>query len=75
VAAAVGFGLRDTVLAQQSAFLRTVALATAYTTVYLAIVVGLFKLRTPVAVLMVLARDVLPAPVARLVPVPSMDAG
>jgi polysaccharide transporter, PST family len=75
VAAAIGFALRDTALAQQSAFLRAAALATAYTTVYLAIVVGLFKLRTPVAALMVLARDVLPARVARLVPVPSMDIG
>lgn len=75
VAAAVGVGLRDTVLAQQSAFLRTVALATAYATVYLWIVVGLFELRTPVVALMALARDVLPARLARLVPVPNMDVG
>jgi polysaccharide transporter, PST family len=75
VAAAVGFALRDTVLAHQPAFLRAAALAAAYATVYLTIVVGLFRLRSPVAALMVLARDVLPARVARLVPAPGVDVG
>ena len=70
-AAAIGFMLRYTLFLNGSAFIRMAALVLAYVAVYLVIVVGLLRLRAPVAVMLLLVRDVLPARVARLFRMPS----
>jgi PST family polysaccharide transporter len=71
IAAATGFVLRYTLLAHTSGILRTAGLTLVYLTVYLVIVVGLFRVRTPVGVVLKLIRDVLPARLARFVRTPA----
>lgn len=74
IAAAIGFTLRFTVLASLSKIARTAILAPTYIGVYLLIVVGVFQLREPVAVIITLVKDALPARFARLVKVPGLIA-
>ena len=50
VATALGFLLRNTVFAETSMVLRTIYLVASYSVVYLLIVVGLFRVRTPLQV-------------------------
>jgi PST family polysaccharide transporter len=59
-AAAAGFVLRYTLLANASGLVRTGALALAYVVVYLAMVAGLFGERMPLAIALGLVRDFLP---------------
>ncbi len=66
LAASVGFLLRYTVLAAESGFFKIIVLVLLYATVYLTVVVGLFKARMPIAVVLSLVRDVLPARFNRL---------
>jgi polysaccharide transporter, PST family len=67
LAAAIGFTLRFTPLADISAILRIIVLTVAYMMTYVTIVVGFFGERMPVEVLLALARDVVPARFARYV--------
>jgi polysaccharide transporter, PST family len=64
-AAAFGFLLRYTVLADTPGLERAAVLALAYTISYLAVVVGFFRVRMPLTVAMALGRDVMPARFAR----------
>lgn len=70
-AAAIGFGLRYTLLADSSGLVRITGLASAFVIVYLVTVVGLLRVRMPVAVFLLLVRDFLPARFAGLVRIPS----
>jgi PST family polysaccharide transporter len=69
-AAAVGFALRYTLLANTTGLLRISGLTAAYLVVYLGLVVGFFRLRTPIGVSLHLVRDFLPERLARLVKTP-----
>jgi PST family polysaccharide transporter len=71
LAVAIGFTLRYTLLVDASGLVRTVALVLAYTAVYLVTVVGLLRVRMPIAVLLGLVRDFLPSRFARFVRTPS----
>ena len=71
VAAAAGFMLRYTLLADASGMVRTAALTLAYVAVYVVTVVGVFRVRMPIGVILLLVRDFLPARFARLVGTPS----
>jgi polysaccharide transporter, PST family len=66
LAAAIGFALRYTLLADVPGIFRLVALAAVYVAMYLVIVVGFFRLRMPIEVMVVLTRDLVPARVGRL---------
>ncbi len=66
LALAIGFVLRYTLLADQSAILRTAVLGLAYASVYLVIASGLLGVRMPLGVVLGLVRDVLPARFSRL---------
>lgn len=69
-AVAIGFMLRYTVFPNGSAPLRIAALSLAYIAAYLVIVVGLFRLRAPIGVMLALVRDILPLRIARLARMP-----
>ena len=60
VTAGVGFVLRFSLLAEVPPIDRIIILVTVYVTMYLVIVVGVGKLRTPVDVFFSVARDFLP---------------
>ncbi len=60
VTAGVGFVLRFSILAEVPPIDRIIILVTVYVTMYLVIVVGVGKLRTPVDVFFSVARDFLP---------------
>jgi PST family polysaccharide transporter len=62
ITAGVGFGLRASVLASLPPVERMALLTVVYLTLYLAIVVGLFGVRTPVQVCVAAVKDLLPAP-------------
>jgi PST family polysaccharide transporter len=64
-AAAVGFALRFTILAEWSAILRIVALAAVYLATYVIVVVVCFRERMPIQVVFAVFGDVLPARLAR----------
>jgi PST family polysaccharide transporter len=66
LAAAIGFGLRYTLLADAPSIIRLVALAAIYAAIYLVTVVGLFRLHTPIGVMVALARDLVPTRIERL---------
>ncbi|MCC7343144.1 MAG: lipopolysaccharide biosynthesis protein [Bryobacterales bacterium] len=66
LAAAIGFTLRYTVLAQETGILRTFELAFAYLAAYLVVVMYLFRLRAPVGALLQLAGDVMPPWITRV---------
>ena len=66
----IGLILRYTLLVHTSGIARTAVLGLAYLVVYLVIVVGLFRVRMPVGVVLQLVRDILPARYARLVRTP-----
>ena len=70
LAAASGFALRYTLLADSSSIVRTVVLALAYVAVYVVAVVGILRVRTPIAVVLALARDFLPVRFGRFVRTP-----
>jgi PST family polysaccharide transporter len=70
IAAAIGFGLRYTLLANSPAFVRMALLGLAYVSVYLVLVVGVFRLRMPIGVILGLVRDLLPNRLARHVRTP-----
>jgi polysaccharide transporter, PST family len=59
-AAAVGFVLRETVLADAAQFVRMLTVGLAYSLVYVSLVAGLFRVRAPFAVAWSLIQDVLP---------------
>jgi polysaccharide transporter, PST family len=61
LAAAIGFTLRFTLLAEMSAVLKIIVLTFAYMTAYVTVVVGFLGERMPIRVLLGLARDALPA--------------
>ena len=65
MAAAVGEVLRYTMLVHLSEIVRTGVLTLAYVTVYLLIVVGLFRLRSPIHVVLQLMSEYWPARFAR----------
>jgi len=65
LAAAVGFTLRFTILADMSSISRIIVMTSAYMITYLTIVVGLFSEHRPIQVLLLLLRDALPARFAR----------
>ena len=65
LAAAIGFTLRFTLLADLSAKLRIIVLSLAYMIAYVTIVVGFLGERIPMQVLLALIRDALPARFAR----------
>ena len=65
LAAAIGFTLRFTLLADISAILRIIVLTVAYMIAYVTIVVGFLGERMPLQVLLALVRDALPARFAR----------
>jgi hypothetical protein len=65
LAAAIGFTLRFTLLADISAMLRIIVLSLAYMIAYVTIVVGFLGERMPMQVLLALVRDALPARFAR----------
>jgi PST family polysaccharide transporter len=65
LAAAIGFTLRFTLLADISAILRIIVLTLAYMIAYVTIVVGFLGERMPLQVLLALVRDALPARFAR----------
>jgi PST family polysaccharide transporter len=67
VAAAIGFMLRYMFFAEAAATVRIALLVLAYVAVYAAVVVGLLRVRMPIAVALMLVRDYLPARFARLV--------
>jgi PST family polysaccharide transporter len=69
LAVVVGFTLRATPLAPANPIGRTVVLASAFALVYLVMVVGVLRLRTPLEIIPVLAGSYLPAWAARLLPV------
>jgi hypothetical protein len=60
VGVAVGFSLRYTLLIHAPGILRTAVLAVAYLGVYFSLVVGLFRVRMPLGVVLGLLRDILP---------------
>jgi PST family polysaccharide transporter len=64
-AAAVAFAIRYTLLASSYGFTRMALLTLAYVVVYYALVVGLFRLRMPIGVVLSLAQDFLPSAIAR----------
>jgi polysaccharide transporter, PST family len=66
LAAGVGFALRRTLLANSSGLAKTAILVAVFAIVYLVTVVGLLRLRMPVAVMLVLVKDYLPGPLTRL---------
>lgn len=66
----VGFALRFTLLAGVSAVARTGLLGVAYVAAYLVVAVWMLGERTPIRLALGLAREALPARVARFVPVP-----
>ncbi len=70
IAAAIGFVLRYTLLANASAIARTAGLTVAYIALYLVAVVGLLRVRMPVGVVLKLVRDALPGRFARFVKTP-----
>jgi polysaccharide transporter, PST family len=72
-AVTIGFLLRYALLLNGSAFIRMIALTPVYVAVYLLIVVGLFRLRAPVGVILGLVRDLVPGRVGRLVRAPSFS--
>jgi len=59
-AVVIGLVLRQTILAGASAIATTAGLAIGYMAAYVAVVVGLFQLRMPVGLLLLLVRDFLP---------------
>jgi PST family polysaccharide transporter len=61
IAAAVGFSLRAWGLSDAGSLLRVIVIGTAFLSVYFVIVVGIFKMRTPLHVLGWAIRDFLPA--------------
>jgi PST family polysaccharide transporter len=61
LAAAIGFTLRFTLLAEMSAVLKIIVLAFVYMTAYVTVVAGFLGERMPFQVLLVLVRDALPA--------------
>jgi PST family polysaccharide transporter len=65
MAAAVGEVLRYTMLVHLSEIVRTGVLTLAYVTVYLLIVAGLFRLRSPIRVVLQLMSEYWPARFAR----------
>jgi len=65
LAAAIGFTLRFTLLADVSAILRIIVLILVYITAYVILVVGFFCERMPIQVLLAMIRDALPARFAR----------
>jgi polysaccharide transporter, PST family len=67
IAVAVGFTMSYTIFANLARIPRTAALIFVYAAVYLVTVVGVFRARTPVTVILVLARDFLPARFVRLI--------
>jgi polysaccharide transporter, PST family len=66
IAAGIGFALRYTALTETSAIARLALLTLIYALCYLTIVVGLLKVRTPLHVVMSLARNFLPRRLAAL---------
>lgn len=60
VAAAAGFALRYTILAEINSYLRIASLTIAFLAVYLLIVVGLLKVHTPLRVIWGLVSDLIP---------------
>jgi polysaccharide transporter, PST family len=66
VATAFGFLLHYMFLADAAASRRVAVLALAYVVVYAAVVVGLFRVRMPIVIALLLVRDFLPARFARL---------
>ena len=67
LAAAIGFALRFTVLADLSPILRIVVLTLAYVGVYLTIIVGVLREHAPLQLLLGLVKDAAPARFARYV--------
>jgi len=66
-AAAVGFVIRHTVLADVSNVVRAAALTLIYLVMYFTMVVGMFRVRMPLNVLALLMREIVPARFARAV--------
>jgi PST family polysaccharide transporter len=71
IAAACGFVLRYTLLTHFPGIARIAVLIVAYLAVYFITVVGWFRRRMPVRVVLELARGYLPVRFAKLVPIPS----
>jgi PST family polysaccharide transporter len=67
LAAAIGFALRFTLLAEMSAVLKIIVLTFAYIATYVTIVAGFLGERVPVRVLFTLIKDALPARFRRYV--------
>ncbi len=72
IAVAVGFTLRYTVLFGMSRIGRTAVLAPTYLATYIIVVIGLFQLKEPLAVIMKLVREALPERFARFVKLPGL---
>ena len=68
VAVVVGFALRVTVFGDLTALARTIALAACYVGVYVVVAVGLLRERRSLQLALWLAKESLPASLARLVP-------
>jgi polysaccharide transporter, PST family len=65
LAASIGFLMRHMLMANASGIVRIAALGLVYAAVYLVVVVGVFRVRMPIAVVLSLVRDFLPARVTR----------
>jgi PST family polysaccharide transporter len=67
LAVIIGLILRRTFSADSSVILRITVLSLAYVTTYLAIIVGLFRERMPIQVVLGLLRDALPSRISRYI--------
>lgn len=67
-----GFLLRYTTLMEQEGVVRILAFTSAFVFVYFVTVVGILRVRTPLHVVLKLARDAGPAKLSRFIPVPSL---
>ena len=67
ISAGVGFAARTWLLRGASSIERTAVLVLLYLAVYLAVVVGLFRMTEPISVCLSLMKDVLPGPLKRMV--------
>ncbi len=69
---ATGFMLRYTTLMEAAGVVRIVAFTVAFLFVYVVTVIGILKVRTPLRVVLQLARDTAPARFSRYIPMPSL---